>query len=190
MYPRQANLHHSLLLLSSRLHFSPTTTFLGVIFNYTLSFSKHVSFLKAKFFPCLNALCFISASSWGPFKSLSLLYKLFFGPLLTYASPGWIPFLSITNITKLERLHRAASHAITSHFSFSPIPLLPSEASLALLQITLLISLFHLMSRLSVSQPPFPFKFSQTWSETKTLQIVLESFCIHSPAHASAPFFP
>ena len=32
------------------------------------------------------------------------------------------------------------------------------------------------------------FKFGQTWSETKTLQIVLESFCVHSPAHASFYF--
>ena len=29
------------------------------------------------------------------------------------------------------------------------------------------------------------FRFGQTRGETKTLQIVLESFCIHSPAHAS-----
>ena len=29
------------------------------------------------------------------------------------------------------------------------------------------------------------FRFGQTWSETKTLQIVLESFCVHSPAHSS-----
>ena len=28
--------------------------------------------------------------------------NLFFGPFLTYASPGWFPFLSATNITKLE----------------------------------------------------------------------------------------
>ena len=28
-------------------------------------------------------------------------------------------------------------------------------------------------------------RFGQTWSETKTPQIVLESFCVHSPAHAS-----
>ena len=29
------------------------------------------------------------------------------------------------------------------------------------------------------------FRFGQTWSETKTLQIVLERFCIPSSAHAS-----
>ena len=129
--PHQANLQANLLLLGSRLRFNPTPTFLGVIFDRTLSFSKHVSSLKAKFFLRLKALRCICASSWGPSKeSLSVLHKSFFRSLLTYASPGWFPFLSATNITKLERLHRAASRAITGCLSSSPIPLLLSEAFL------------------------------------------------------------
>ena len=108
-----------------------TPTFLGVTFDRTLSFTKHVSSLKAKFFPRLKALRCISASSWGPSKeSLSVLYKSFLQSFLTYASPGWFSFLSATNLTKLERLHRAASRAITGCLSSSPIPLLLTEASL------------------------------------------------------------
>ena len=104
--PHQANLQPNLLLLGSRICFNPTPTFLGVTFDHTLSFTKHVSSLKAKFFPRLKVLCCISASSWGPSKeSLSLLYKSFLRSLLTYALPGWFPFLSATNLTKLERLH-------------------------------------------------------------------------------------
>ena len=92
--PHQANLQPNLLLLGSHLRFNSTPTFLGVIFDHTLPFSKHVCLLKAKFFPRLKALRCISASSWGPSKeSLSLLYKSFFQPLLTYASPGQFPFL-------------------------------------------------------------------------------------------------
>ena len=133
-----AHLHPNLLLLSSRLCFNPTPTFLGVTFDRTLSFSKHVSSLKAKFFPHLKALCCISALSWGPSKeSLSILYNAFLWPLLTYASPGWFPFISNTNITKLEPLHRVASCAITSCLLSSPIPLLLSEASLPPLRVTL-----------------------------------------------------
>ena len=116
----------------------PTPTFLGVILDRALSFSKDVSLLKAKFFPRLKALRCISASSWSPSKkSLSVLYKSFLQSLLTYASPGWFPFLSVTNITKLERLHQAASRAITGCFSSSPILLLLSEASLPPLRVTL-----------------------------------------------------
>ena len=131
--PLQANLPPNLLLLGSHLRFNPTPTFLGVIFDHTLSFSKHVSSLKAKFFPCLKALRCIFASSWGR----SLLYKSFLRSLLTYASPGWFPFLSATNITKLERPHRAASRAITGFLSSSLIPLLLTEAFLPPLGVTL-----------------------------------------------------
>ena len=70
-------------------------------------------------------------------ESLSLLHKSFLRPLLTYASPGWFPFLSVTNFIKLERLHRAASRAVTGCLSSSPIPLLLSEASLHPLPVTL-----------------------------------------------------
>ena len=82
--PHQANLQPDLLLFGSRLCFNPTPTFLGVTFDRTLSLSKHVSSLKAKFFPRLKALRCISAYSRGPSKeSLSLLYKSFLRPLLT-----------------------------------------------------------------------------------------------------------
>ena len=125
----QPNLHPNLLLLGSCLRLNPTSTFLGITFDRTFSFSKHVSSLKTKIFPRLKALRCISASSWGPSKeSPSVLYKSFLRPLLTYASPGWFPFLSVINITKLERLHRSASRAITGCLSSSPIPLLLSEA--------------------------------------------------------------
>ena len=40
------------------------------------------------------------------------------------------------------------------------------------------------MSGPFVSQALSHFRFGQTWSETKTLQIVLESLCVHSPAHS------
>ena len=83
--PHQANLQPNLLLLGSHLHFNPTPIFLGVTFDSTLSFSKHVSLLKAKSFPRLKVLRCISASSWGPSKeSLFVLYKCFLWTLLTW----------------------------------------------------------------------------------------------------------
>ena len=157
--PHQANHQSNLLLLGSRLCFNPTPTFLGVTFDCTVSFSKHVSTLKAKFFSRLKALRCISASSWGPSKdSLSVLYKFFLWSLLTYASPGWFPFLSATNITNLERLHQAASRAITGCLSSSPIPLLLSEAFLLLLRVTL--THFTLLSNERALRLPTSFLIS------------------------------
>ena len=120
------------------LRFNPTTTFFEFTFDRTLSFFKHVSLLKAKFFPRFKALRCISASSWCPSKeSLSLLYKAFVRLLLTYASPGQFLFLSVTKFTKLECLHRAASRAITGCLSSSLIPVLLPWASLFFLRVTL-----------------------------------------------------
>ena len=67
---------------------------------------------------------------------MSLLYKAFLRPLFTCASPGWLPFLSDANITKLERLHRAASCAISGCLSSSSIPIVLSGASLLPLRVT------------------------------------------------------
>ena len=138
MDPHQAHLQPNFLLLGSRLRFNPTPTFLGVTFNRTLFFSKHVSSLKAKFFPRLKALRCICASSWGPLRSPSLFcINLSFGPFSLTLHLDGFPFLSATNLTKSECLHRAASRAITGCLSSSPIPLLLSEASLPPLRVTL-----------------------------------------------------
>ena len=126
----QANLQPDLFLFNSRLRFNPILTFLGVTFDCTLSIFK--MFLCGRpNFPRLKALRCISAFSCGPSKeSLSLLYKPFLRPLLTYTSPAWFPFLSVTNITEWERLHQAASRAISGCLSSFPIPLFLSDASL------------------------------------------------------------
>ena len=156
LIPYQANLQPDLLLFNSRLRFNPTPTFLGVTFDRTLSFSKHIHSLKAMFLPRLKALRCISASSWGlSEESLFLLYKSFLPPLLTYSSPEWFPFLSVTNITKLERLNRAASCTITGCLLHSSIPLL-SEASLPPLRVTLAhfaLSFYERVLRLPASFP-------------------------------------
>ena len=97
----QANLQPNLFLLGSRLRFNPTPTFFGVTFNRTLSFSKHVYSLKAKFFPHLKALRCISASSWGPSKeSLSLLYKSFL------RAPSYLRFTRMVSFPKRYQFHQ------------------------------------------------------------------------------------
>ena len=201
--PHQANLQPNLLLLGSRLRFNPTPTFLGVTFDHTLSFSKHVSSLKAKFFPRLKALCCISASSWGPYKeSLSVLFKSFLCPLFTYTSFEWFPFLSATHFTKLERLHRAASRAITGCLSSSPIPLLLTEASLSSLRVTL--THFTLLSyeralRLPTSFPISglarlgvkPRFFRSSWRAlASTHPLILPCTCSRGALLACSPFPP
>ena len=162
MDPHQANLQPNLLLFNFPLHFNPIPTFLRVTFNCTLSFSKHVSSLKAKFFPCLKVLRCHTASSWGPSKeSLFLLYKLmklFFGPISPMLQlDGFLSeaLLIIPNgnaFTKhLVMSSPATSHPPLSCFSSLRPPYLPYQSPE-------LISLCHLMSGPFISQPPFPFQ--------------------------------
>ena len=136
MDPQQANLQTN-LLLNSHFHFNPTPTFLGVIFDGTLSFSKHVSLMKAKSFHVSRPYTVSLLPHGAPLRSPSLFcIKLFFGPF-SLMLHRWFPFLSATNITKLESLHQAASCAISGCPSASPIPLLLFEASLLPLRVTL-----------------------------------------------------
>ena len=74
----------------------------------------------------------------GPLQGVHLSFAQSFSLApFTYASSKWFPFLSVTNVTKLERLHRVASRAITGCLLSSLIPLLLTEASLAPLLVTL-----------------------------------------------------
>ena len=136
--PHQATFQPRLNLLGFPLLFNPTPKFLGVTFNRTLSFGAHVQSLYSKFYPRHKALRSIATSSWGPTKeSLFLLYKAFVRPVLTYASPGWFPFLCNTATNHLEVLHRTACRVITGCLSSTPSSLLLLEAQLHPLKLTL-----------------------------------------------------
>ena len=136
--PHQATFQPRLNVLGFPLLFNPTPKFLGVTFDRTLSFGAHVQSLSSKFYPRHKALCSIATVSWGPTKeTLSLLYKAFVRPVLTYASPGWFPFLCNTATNHLEVLHRVACRVITGCLSSTPSSLLLLEAQLPPLKLTL-----------------------------------------------------
>ena len=77
------------------------------------------------------------AASLLPHGGSSKESSLFGIKLFTCTSSGRFPFFSVTNITKLERLHQAASRAISGCLSSSFIPPLLSEASLSILRVAL-----------------------------------------------------
>ena len=88
--PHQANLQPHLFINSHR--FNPTPAFLGVTFDCALSFSKHASSLKAKFFPRFKAVRCILLPQGVPVRSpLLLCIKLFVGPFsLTLHPDGFL----------------------------------------------------------------------------------------------------
>ena len=79
--PHQANLQPNLLLFNSHLRFNTTPTFLEITFDRTLSFSKHVSSLKAKFSLISKPYAVSLLPHGAPLRIPSLFcIKLFFGP--------------------------------------------------------------------------------------------------------------
>ena len=90
--PHQANLQPNLLLLGSRLRFNPIPTFLGVTFDRTLSFSKQVSSLKAKFFHVSRPYTVSLLPHGALLRNHSLFcINLFFGPVsLTLHPHGFL----------------------------------------------------------------------------------------------------
>ena len=129
--PYQSRIQPSPYILNTPLKFNPHPTFLGVTFDRTLSFKHHVLSLRKKFHSRFCAFGSIASASWGPLKeSLYTLYKAFILPILTYASPGWFPFSSPTQITSVERMYTSSCRVIIGCLSSTPIPLLHIEALL------------------------------------------------------------
>ena len=115
----QANLQPHLFLFNSPFRFIPIPTFLGLTFNHTLSFFKHVSLLKVKFFPRLKALRRISAPSWDPPKSPSLFYtKLFFGSFSFMLHPFFPLSLALPTLLSYNSSSSAQARPfVLSYFS-------------------------------------------------------------------------
>ena len=94
--------------------------------------SLNMYLFESKFFPRLKATRCICASSWDPSlrDPLSSILRLSSSPSHLYFT-RMVSFLTVTNLTKLKHLHRAASHAISGSLSSSSIPLLLYEVSLS-----------------------------------------------------------
>ena len=143
-------------------------------------------------------ICFIM----GPLQGVSLsssINRFFVTFSLTLHPDG---FLSATNFTKLECLHRAVSRAITGCLSSSPIPLLLTKASLPSLRVTL--THFTLFSYEQALRLPTSFPISglarlgvkprlcrSSWRAfASTHPLMLPSTCSREALLACPPFPP
>ena len=90
--------------------------------------------------------------------------------MLTYASPGWFPFLCNTASNHLEVLHRAACRVITGCLSSTPSSLLLLEAQLPPLKLTLEHQTLYSFERALRLPPDFSSLYG-TGSSTARLQI-------------------
>ena len=109
--------------------FKPTPRLLGVILDRQLSFKPQVQEVTEKATTKLKLLAAISYSEWGwPKDSVRMMYYAFMRSKLDYASPAWQPWLSDSNMSKLESVQNRALRLATRQFRSSPVEALRAEA--------------------------------------------------------------
>ena len=109
----------------------PNPKNLGVTFDPTLRFHKHVDKIIQKAKPRLNILRLLTGSSWGQHKeTLLATYKSLIGSLTTYAAPVWFPNTSATSRKKLQVIQNSALRIATGCVKMSGIDDLHAEAKM------------------------------------------------------------
>lgn len=103
-----------LIIQNTEIPWSNSIKYLGIHIDSKLNFSKHVKitinktkYVRYQLFPILNHKSQLST------KTKLFLYKTYLLPVLTYASPAWISFISFTNLQKLETFQSATLRTIS-----------------------------------------------------------------------------
>ena len=101
---------------------SPTPRLLGVILDQKLTFKAHIDKLEKNASSKLKMLAAISNSEWGWRKQiLRRCYLAHFRSMFDYAGCSWLPWISDSNIQKIDRLQNQALRMICRQAKSSPI---------------------------------------------------------------------
>ena len=110
------------------IRFNPTPTFLGVVYDRTLSFRPQVDKVAAKVKSCNRILGALGAKDWGWEPSLmKRVYQAVGLSTIRYCGPGWQPWLAKTNIETLERAQNQCLRTITGMCAGAPVEALRLE---------------------------------------------------------------
>ena len=110
------------------------TRFLGIIFDYKMSFSQHIDLTLNKCTKALNIVKFLRDTWWGSSPStLITLYKSFIRPIIDYASFIYFPS-SKNKIEKLEGIQYVAIRLALGFRNSTRINILLAESKLTTLE--------------------------------------------------------
>ena len=113
----------------AEIDFNPTPRLLGIILDRQLSFNPQLQEATECASKKLNMLAAVAHSEWGwPKDSLRMMYNSFARNKMDYASPAWQPWLSDSNMLKLESVQNRALRLITGQFKSTPVEALRAEA--------------------------------------------------------------
>ncbi len=105
------------------------TKFLGLIFDWRLTFKPHIWQVKVKCLWALNLLTVLSYSDWGANKATLLIR--YHSPIWSKLDYSWMVYGSAcqTNIALLDPVHNQTIHICLGAFQSSPKDSLSMEAS-------------------------------------------------------------
>ena len=117
------------------LSFNAAPTFLGVQYDRQLTFSEHAKKVCQAMTKRTNILRALGGTTWGwrP-AELRTIYIAIQRSLAEYGSQAWAPWLSKSNLGKLESAQLNAARAITGHLRSTPGEFVLKEAHLTPLE--------------------------------------------------------
>ena len=119
----------SLTVGGQQIRINDTPQLLGVILDRSLSFNAHVKHMKQSLSSRLRAITVTAHASWGWRKPLlQTAFHALVRSKLDYAAPAWQPWLSNTNITRLDRLQNQTLCLITRQLVSTPLKALCLES--------------------------------------------------------------
>ena len=110
-----------LYLFGKQLKWAKTYTFLGMIFDEKLTWSKHIDMLVEKCKKRMNLLRCLSGTTWGASKDVMLtLYKAYIRSVIDYGCFIYIN-ASKTQLKRVEKIQSQALRCITGGMRSTPI---------------------------------------------------------------------
>ena len=110
--------------------FNSTPCLLGVLLDGSLTFNADIDKVYADTASRLRGMKLVSHSTWGWKKStMKTMHFAYVRTKMDYAAPAWQPWLSNTNMTRLEALQNRALRIVTGHLVSTPLDALRKEAN-------------------------------------------------------------
>ena len=106
LFTNRKNERQPIVLMNNKpLESIKSTKLLGIILDSKLTFVDHFKMVKNEISQRINQLQSVTNCCFGPTQlSLRNMYVAYIRSVLDYAAPVWYPFLSASNIYKLEIL--------------------------------------------------------------------------------------
>ena len=112
----------------STLKFNPTPRLLGVFLDRTLSFGYHTDQVIEKVTNKAKMLRALAGTDWGWRKNdMKRVFNAHIKPVMDYAAHCWQPWISNTNMQRLEVAQNKCLRAITGQVKSSPVESLRAE---------------------------------------------------------------